>query len=152
MEKIVNHRLLWYLEKHQLINKFQSGFRKFHSTYDHLINLQTEIQEALANQQHLSAVCLDIEKAYDMVWKHRILKILQKYGIINNIFNFIKNFLYSRTIQVRVAKSLSSPRTIENGVPQGSVLSVSLFLIAINYVMTNLSEPIKGFLFADDLQ
>ena len=115
MEKIVNHHLRWYLGKHQLINKFQRDFRKFHSTYDHLINLETEIQEAFANQQHLTAVCLDIEKAYDMVWKHRILEILQKYGIINNIFNFIKNFLYSKFIQVRVANSLSSPRSIENG-------------------------------------
>ena len=150
MEKIVNHRLRWYLEKHHLITKFQSGFRQFHSTYDHLINLDTEIQEAFANQQQLVALCFDIEKAYNMVWRHRILKILQMHGIKNSIFNFIKNFLHTRTIQVRIANHLSSPRIIENGVLQGSVLSVSLFLLAINDVMTNLSNPVKRFLFADD--
>ena len=50
MQKTVNHRLPLYLEKHHLITKFQSGFRQFHSTYDHLINLETEIQEAFVNQ------------------------------------------------------------------------------------------------------
>ena len=49
-------------------------------------------------------------------------------------------------------RKLSLSRTIENNVPQGSVLSVSLFFIAINDVMTNLSlNPVKEFLFADDL-
>ena len=72
-------------------------------------------------------------------------------GIKNNIFNFIKNFLHTRTIQVKIAYHLSSSRIIENSVPQESVLSVSLFLIAINDVMTNLSNLVKGFLFVDDL-
>ena len=108
------------------------------------------MQEAFANQQQLTAACLDIEKAYNMVWRYRILKILQMHGIKNNIFNFIKNFLHTWTIQVRIANHLSSSRIIENGVPQRSVLSISLLLLAINDVMTNLFNLVKGFLFADD--
>ena len=95
MEKIVNHRLRWYLEKYQvyhLITKFQSGFRQLHSTYDHSINLETEIQEIFANQQKLTAVCLDIEKVYHIVWRQRSLKRLQMHGTRNDTFNFIKNF------------------------------------------------------------
>ena len=154
MEKIVNHRLRWYLEKYQiyhLITKFQSGFRQLHSTYDHSINLKTETQEIFANQQKLTAVCLDIEKVHHNVWRYRSLKLLQTHGIKNNTFNFIKNFSHTRTIQVRLENHLSSSRIIENGVPQGSVLSVSLFLIAINDVMTNSSIQVKGTLFPDEL-
>ena len=56
-----------------------------------------------------------------------------------------------KAIQIRIANYLFSSRIIENGVPQESVLSVSLFLLAINDAMTNLSNLVKGFLFADDL-
>ena len=59
MEKIVNRRLGWYLEKYYLITKFQSSFRQVHSTYDHSINLESEIQDIFANQQKLTAVCLE---------------------------------------------------------------------------------------------
>ena len=114
------------------------------------LNPETEIQEIFANQQKLTAVCLDIEKVYHIVWTYRSLKLLQMYGIKNNTFNFIKNFPHTRTVQVRVANHLSSSRIIEN-VPQGSVLSVSLFLIAINDVMTNSSKQVKGYLFPDEL-
>ena len=48
MEKIVN-RLRLYPEKHHLITKFQSDFRQFHSIYDNLINLETEMQVAFVN-------------------------------------------------------------------------------------------------------
>ena len=133
-----------------MITKFQSGFRQLHS-YDHSINLETEIQEIFANQQKLTAVCLDIEKVYHIVWRYRSLKLLQMHEIKNNTFNFIKNFPHTRTIQVRLANHLPSSRIIENSVLQGSVLSVSLFLIAINDVMTNSSKQVKGYLFPDEL-
>ena len=151
MEKIVNHRLRWYLEKYYLIIKFQRVFRQLHSTYDHSIILETEIQEIFTNQQKLTAVCLDIEKVYHIVWRYRSFKLLQMHGIKSNTFNFTKNYPHTRTIQVRLANHLSSSRIIENGVPQESVLSASLFLRAINYVMTNSSNQVKGFLFPDEL-
>ncbi|XP_076620013.1 uncharacterized protein LOC143341179 [Colletes latitarsis] len=151
MEKIINYRLRWYLESRHLIAKQQSGFRLFHSTYDHLINLETNVCDAFANNQYVTAVCLDIEKAYDMVWRNRILRILQNFGLYGNILNFISNFLSIRTIQVRANNVLSTTKILENGVPQGSVLSVSLFLIAINDILDNIPIPVKGLLFADDL-
>ena len=39
----------------------------------------------------------------------------------------------------------------ESGVPQGSVLSVTLFAIAVNSVMTCIRLPVEGLLYVDDL-
>ncbi|XP_076626843.1 uncharacterized protein LOC143344561 [Colletes latitarsis] len=64
---------------------------------------------------------------------------------------FIKNFLHHRSIQVRANGTLSNPTAIQNGVPQGSVISVTLFLVGINNIMENIPPPIQGHLFADDL-
>ena len=67
-----------------------------------------------------------------------------------NVIKFIKRFLKERFIQVKANNILPEKTKIVNGVPQGSVLSVTLFLIAINYITVNVTSPIKGCLFADD--
>ena len=64
---------------------------------------------------------------------------------------FIINFLFNRSIQVRANGSLSHPVIIKNGVPQGSVMSTTLFLIGINDISINLKPPIKTQLIADDI-
>ena len=39
MERMINDRLVWFLESNNLISKNQAGFRKNHSTNDHLVRL-----------------------------------------------------------------------------------------------------------------
>ena len=46
MERIINTRLVWYLEKHNIITDQQAGFRKGRSTYDQLINFESKIRES----------------------------------------------------------------------------------------------------------
>lgn len=148
---MINTRLCWLLEHRKLINPCQSGFRQYYSTLDQLINLEANICDAFINRQHLTAVCMDIEKAYDMVSRTRILNSLQKKYINGNIFHFIKNFLKLRKIKVRTNNILSEYETLDNGVPQGSIISVTLFTIAINDIISVIDPPIVASLYADDL-
>ena len=67
------------------------------------------------------------------------------------MLSFITNFLSNRSIQVRANGSLSHPVIIKNGVPQGSVMSTTIFLIGINDITTNFKPPINTKLFADDI-
>ncbi|CAI6372967.1 unnamed protein product [Macrosiphum euphorbiae] len=66
------------------------------------------------------------------------------------MFNFIRNFLKTRTFQIRIKNSLSKVFEQVNGIPQGSTISVTLFLIAINNITQNISFPVKSTLYADD--
>ena len=143
LEKILNKRLRLYLESHNILHNEQSGFRENCSTVDCLANLQSSICNAMNANQHLLAVCLDLEKAYDLIWKPRILKLLVTHKIIGNMYYFIKNFLLNRTIKVRVGNKLSKTTSIDNGVPQGSVISVTLFLLCINDIINCISPPVK---------
>ncbi|XP_074028319.1 uncharacterized protein [Leptinotarsa decemlineata] len=86
-----------------------------------------------------------------MVWKHYIIRQLVSKGVNGHLLSFIKNFLADRCFRVRNKGELSQLKIQENGVPQGSVISVTLFLLAINEVTTHISQPIKVSLFADDL-
>lgn len=143
LEKIVNRRLRWYLDYKNIISSNQFGFRPGHSTTSHLVSIDTYIQEAFANKQHVLAVNLDIEKAYDMVWMHRVLQKLSEIGVRDNMFQFIKHFTEDRVMQVRANGTLSMKKRIENGVPQGSILSVTLFLLAINDADEKSNHPLS---------
>lgn len=150
-EKIVSKRLRWHLEHNLLLSPYQFGFRQYKSTIDHLSFLENEILTSFANKNKVIAVALDLEKAYEMVWKHRVLVLPEQFEVKGNLLSFVKNFLTKRTIRVKIDNTLSEPYLTENGLPQGSVLSVILFFISINNVMDVIERPVKGCLFADDL-
>jgi hypothetical protein len=97
-------------------------------------------------------VFFDLEKAYDMTWKHGILKDLSKLGLRGNLPIFIDKFLTDRAFNVRVGSTLSYDVIQEQGVPQGSILSVTLFAIKINSIVECLSKDLDAGLYVDDFQ
>ena len=88
-EKMVLFRLTSYLEKLHFIKPYQSGFRKMHSTLDPLVRFESAIQNAFIRQEYLVAVFIDLEKAYDLIWKHLVLKILAKLGLKGHLPKYI---------------------------------------------------------------
>jgi len=62
VERMINDRLVWYLEKNKLLSSVQCSFRKRCSTTDHLVCLETFVREALIQRQHAVAVFFDLEK------------------------------------------------------------------------------------------
>ena len=148
MEKMINNRLVWHLEVNNKFSKYQFGFRKSRSTMDALFLLTKAIQKGLAKKQQTVGVFFDLQKAYDTLPRRVILEEMSKLGFKGNILNFTDRFLTNRKIKVRVGTTVSSQHIQEEGVPQGSVLSVTLFGIAINNILENLG-PVHGTLYAD---
>ena len=148
---MINTRLVWHLESKGLISPFQFGFRKNRSSLDPLLRLSNQIQQGFAKQCQTIGVFFDLEKAYDTTWRLGILKELSKMGIGGKMIRFIHSFLSDRYIKVRVGNTISEPFLQEEGVPQGSVLSVTLFSIAINGILETVTPPVKCSLFVDDL-
>jgi len=85
-----------------------------------------------------------------MVWRNRVLQNIQKWGITGKIFTFLKNFLTNHLIQVKAYNHLSDVYPTVNRHLQGSVLSVTLFFIAIHDIFHQIQKPIKHIIFADD--
>jgi len=67
MEKMINERLTYYMEKNGYLAKYHSGFRKGRNTMDPAVCLELEIRKARGNKESVVAVFFDIEKAYDMM-------------------------------------------------------------------------------------
>ena len=150
LERMINSRLIWYLESNNLFTDTQCGFRKNKSTTDHLVRLETFIRDAFIKKQHAVAIFFDLEKAYDTTWKYGIKKDLFDLGLRGHLPTFISNFLSDRSFRVRVGSVLSEEQEQEEGVPQGSILSTTLFNIKINNIVTAVRDGIDNSLFVDD--
>ena len=150
LERMINTRLIWFLESNGLITNFQCGFRSKRSTVDHLVRLETFVREAFIKKEHLTAVFFDLEKAYDTTWKYGIMRDLSDFGLKGRLPHFIENFLSKRNFKVRVGTTLSDLQGQEEGVPQGSILSVTLFSIKINNIVKTLNPGVDCSLYVDD--
>ena len=150
MERIINDRLVWFLESTGFFDSAQCGFRRNRCTTDHLVSLDTAVRQSFASKQHTFAVLFDIEKAYDTAWRHAILRKLRDAGIRGHMGFFVANFIRERFFRVKVGSSLSERFLQESGVPQGSVLSVTLFGVLINDICSSLPPTVHRSLFVDD--
>ena len=65
LERTINERLVWFLEKNKLLTEYQSGFRKQRSTTDQLVRFETFIREGFVRREHVVSIFFDLEKAYD---------------------------------------------------------------------------------------
>lgn len=89
MEKMVNVRLMWFLESHRCLTPVQYGFRRARSTTDALLTLESSICRAFAHNHHHVTVFFDLEKAYDTAWRHGILLRLHWFGLRGRLPTFI---------------------------------------------------------------
>ena len=92
------------------------------------------------------SVFFDVEKANDTTW---ILRVLHTVGLRGHLPLFLRSFLQDRTFKVRVGTVLSSSFEQE-GVSQDSVLSVTLFSVAINSITECVHRNFRCTLYADD--
>ena len=92
---------------------------------------------------------IDLQKAFDKVWMEGLLVELLRNGITSNMFNWIKSYLYNR--RARVSAVHSKKILLRHGVPQGGVLSPTLFLLFINDLVSELPKGVKAVSYADDL-
>ena len=150
MERMVTNRLVYFLETRGLVVDFQNGFRNGRSTMESVAILDQDIRRAFSHKEVVVGVFLDIEKAYDSLWKDGLLIKIYDLGVRGRMFNWIQDFLKDRTIQVRVGGVTSKEVGIENGTPQGSVISPVLFNVMINDIFAKIGRGYSLSLFADD--
>ena len=145
----MHDRLLEFLNKHNILNKFQFGFRNMHSTSMALITLLDNLRNALGSGSCAVGIFLDFQKAFDTVVHKILLGKLSCYGIRDIALDWFSSYLTNRSQTVIYNEQESEMEETLCGVPQGSILGPLFFLLQINDLplVSNLSMPI---LFADD--
>ncbi|KAM7301179.1 hypothetical protein ISCGN_016719 [Ixodes scapularis] len=153
-ERMVQARICWYLEEHHSLPNCMTGFRRGLAAQDSILDLTSDIEDNKNRRRNTIAVFLDVERAYDSVPLPTVLKRMTEIGLTGKIQKFLANFLTGRKIQIRSEGTVSSPRVLHRGLPQGSVLSPVLF----NIVMATLPNaipptplPVQVSIYADDV-
>lgn len=151
LERMVNRRLIQLLEVKGVLGACQHGFRSGHGVDTYLADLEEDIDAAIQEGKHTELALLDLAKAYDTAWRAPIVANLAKWGIGGNMGRYVENFLTDRTFRVTIGGVLSTLRVQENGVPQGTVIAVTAFLIRMTEVKAFIPAGIEMKLYADDI-
>ena len=149
LEKIVHQRLYKFLEESQAIYSLPFGFRKKHSTNHALIDITETIRQTLDSKQIACGIFVDIQKAFDTVNHEILINKLDHYGVRGSAQSWFASYLKNRSQFVSILGNESATRSIDHGVPQGSVLGPLLFLIYINDLHYAIKSS-KVYHFADD--
>ena len=149
IERILHERIMFHLERNNLLEINQGGFRKNHSTMDTIAKFTNDIFDGINNRNITTAVFIDLAKAFDTVNHEILLKKLDFIGIKGNLLKLLKNYLCNRKQSTTVNNRTSKYRNITCGVPQGSILGPLLFLIYVND-LSSVLRKCKYQLYADD--
>ena len=114
-----------------MFDKEQEGFRKFRGTTDALLRVTQDICNGLNRKESTAAMFIDIEKAYDSVWREGLLFKLKEMGIRGRVWGWIRNFLTDRRAVINMGGERAQEFETNIGLPQGSVISPLLFVLFV---------------------
>ena len=160
--KILNNRLVEFLQKRDILCKEQIGFIKGNRTTDHMFILKNLIDRHTHKGASPLYTCfVDFRRAFDTVWHDGLFYKLRRMGVSDKYYQTIKTMYASTNLSVKVGNYCTDTFSSFTGVRQGDNLSPTLFNIFINDIPSYFDSScdavcltknhINCLLYADDL-
>ena len=118
LEKLMYNRMYDFLNKHEILYKYQFGFRKNHSTVLALVEMIDNLYNNIDNNNVTVGVYLDLQKAFDTVDHNILLYKLNVYGIRGLVLDWFRDYLSDRKQFVALADATSDLMAVTHGVSQ----------------------------------
>jgi len=148
LESIIRDILVDHFMVNNLFTDSQHGFVPKRSCTTQLLDVMNDWSLSLERGESVDSVYLDFRKAFDSVPHQRLLVKLKAYGIDGTLLTWMRDFLHQRRQRVVINGSQSPWCEVTSGIPQGSVLGPTLFVVYINDLPDVITSTVK--IFADD--
>ena len=131
-EKVIHAKIINWYEKN--IHESQGGFRLGRGIAEQLsiARIAAELYHNENWNKNIFLGFLDMEKAFDTVWRNAVFYKMNKLKFNEKIIKIISNFYRKTHSRVNVNNNISKIFETTNGVLQGSILSHLLYAIFVN--------------------
>ena len=147
-EKVIHNQTQHYLDKNNVLYKYQSGFRPKHSTDTCLSLLTDKIMSGIDKGMLTGMILIDLQKAFDTIDHGIFFNKLSCLGFGESAISWYRSYLSKRTFLVNIENEFSSPGDLACRVPQGSILGPLIFLLYVNDMSSSVDCGL--LLYADD--
>jgi hypothetical protein len=149
LDTIINKQLMDYLLGNRIISPTQYAFRPKSNTTTALQVVVNNLHKQKNKHIPTIALYIDLSKAYDTVSHEKLLKKLRhEFNFTTETTQFFKSYFTNRQQETHTTEAQSTKQTITHGIPQGSTLSTTLFLLYINNIITTVESTV--YTYADD--
>jgi hypothetical protein len=152
LEKSVLEQMTEYTERNNLIDKFQSGFRRAHGTGTALLHIVEKIRYAINDKMLAIVVLLDNTKAFDSLDHELFYSKLYKLNFADSVVNWFKSYFYNRKqCVIGIDKKRSNWDYVNRGCGQGTILGPFIFTV-YTYDIGGQIKYCEYHVYADDTQ
>ena len=132
VERTVQVQLQKHFENFDLFHQNGHAYRPNRSTSTAIMQVMDSLYQATDDNMMTSMMALDQSAAFDCVSHELLIKKLEAYKISKKTLTWIKSYLCSRSQTIDIGKHKSRSKSLDRGVPQGSILGPLLYLIFTN--------------------
>ena len=132
IEKVIHDQTMNYLMENNVLYRYQSGFRKNHSTDTSLAYSTDKILTSFDSGLLTGMILINLQKAFDTINHDILLKKMSALRFADHSINWFPSYISNRSFRVNVQGKYSCIAKFDCGVPQGSILGPLLFLLYVN--------------------
>ena len=149
-DTIINNQIMNHLTTHNIISPTQYAFRPNSSTTLALQTIINNIHKQKSKRKPTLAIYVDLSKAYDTISHNKLIhKLKHEFNFTDETTLFFRSYLTNRKQTTYTTHAHSNPGIITHGIPQGSTLSTTFFLLYINNIINTVPRS-KVYTYADD--
>lgn len=126
------NRITEWIDNHNILNEYQTGFRKNYSTIDNIFNLVNIVNLNKINKKNTYAFFVDFSCALDTIPRNCLFYKLSCLGLSTKIIRILQAAYEKNESRIWDGNSFSDPFEVEVGVKQGCLLSSILFSLFVN--------------------
>jgi hypothetical protein len=141
---VLNARIMTFLEDNDKLHDGQQGFRPGRSSIDNIYMLKTCLDARCQQKLDTYLLFVDIEKAYDTVWRAGLLWHLWQKGITGKMFRVLADMVDNTPAMVMYNGAFSRVMHPDMGWEQGDTLATTMFNVFIDSVLHQVWEEHEG--------